>query len=91
MKNNDNYRVIANVMEHPEFRYFYNKYFSTKIDIKTTILFLKLYEKIEKDAPVELNGYQKISILDKIINDSKIRQEISINFCNEWENNNMLE
>lgn len=73
---NENYKAIANLMEHPEFREFYNKYFCDTHNIKTIIMFLKLYEEIEKHSLTPLNGYQKIYILDKIMKDSELRRKI---------------
>lgn len=78
-KTNKNYRTLANVMEHPEFRKFFDSNFKDWIDIKNIIMFLKIYQGIEKTSPVELNGYQKLSILDGIIKDSELRHSI----CNE--------
>lgn len=75
-KKNKNYRTITNCMEHPEFRTFFNDNFSTLDDIKNIILFLKLYQEIEKNTPIKINGYQKLSILDRIIKDRKLRREI---------------
>ena len=68
--------TIVNVMEHPEFRKFFNDNFSSWDDVKTILLFLKLYEKIEKSTTVKLNGYQKLSILDGIMKDGELRHEI---------------
>ena len=75
-KQNKNYRTIANVMEHPEFRNFFKENFSNWDSVKTVIMFLKLYEEIEKVSPVDLNGYQKLSILDTIMKDRELRREI---------------
>ena len=73
---NENYKAIANLMEHPEFRQFYNKYLSDSHNIKTIIMFLKLYEEIEKYSLTPLTGYQKIYILDKIMKNSELRRKI---------------
>ena len=75
-KQNENYRTIANCMEHPEFRKLFDTYFSNIDDIKTILLFLKLYQKIEKTSTIQLNGYQKLSILDGIIKNRELRQKI---------------
>ena len=75
-KKNKNYRTIANCMEHPEFRKIFNEYFNDLDDLKTLLVFLKLYQGIENASLVELNGYQKISILDSIIKDRKLRRQI---------------
>jgi hypothetical protein len=91
-KNNENYRTIANVMEHPEFRKFFDKYFSSWDDIKTVLMFLKLYHKIEQTSSVTLNGYQKLSVLDAIIKDRQLRSEMCQEVCKETDNiENLLE
>lgn len=77
---NDTYKSIANVMEHPEFRTFFNKNFSDWDDVKTILMFLKLYQEIETSFPAKLNGYQKISILDSLIKNKDIRRDICSKF-----------
>jgi len=84
-QNNPNYKSIANVMEHPEFRDFYDKYFSDVHSVKTIILFLKIYEGIEKNCPYKLSGYQKLAILDNCINDSDMRYTLIQKFHNNIE------
>lgn len=79
-KQNKNYQLIANCMEHPEFRKLFDDHFSTWDNVKNILMFLKLYQKIEKSSPVELNGYQKLSILDGIMKDSDLRHKI----CKEF-------
>ena len=63
-------------MEHPEFRKLFDDNFSNWDNIKNILMFLKLYQEIEKLSPVELNGYQKLSILDSIIKDRELRHNI---------------
>lgn len=91
-KQNENYRTIANVMEHPEFRNFFKKYFSEWDNVKTVLMFLKIYEEIEKVSPIELNGYQKLSILDAIMKDRELRREICREVTERTKDiNNLLE
>ena len=75
-KQNENYRTITNCMEHPEFRKLFDDNFSNWDNIKNILMFLKLYQEIEKLSPVELNRYQKLSILDSIIKDRELRHDI---------------
>ena len=75
-KYNENYRYIANFMENPDFRQFYNNNFSTWIDVKNIVMFLKLYEEIEKRSTTPLNSYQKLDILDKIIKNGEMRKKV---------------
>jgi len=73
---NENYKQLANVMEHPEFKEFFDKHFDTLDNTKTILMFIKLYQNIEKSYITELNPYQKIAILDGLIKDKDNRQEI---------------
>lgn len=75
-RNNSNYRNIVNVMEHPEFKEFFKNYFQDWTNTKTILMFMKLYEAIEKESNIPLTGYQKLAILDDIINDRQIRQKV---------------
>ena len=73
---NENYKQLVNLMEQPEFRRFYNQNFEDVDSVKTFIMFMKIYEGVEKYSEVELTPYEKIAIVDKIIHDSKKRKEI---------------
>lgn len=75
-KQNKNYRNISTIMEHPEFRNFFNTYFNNRTDIQTIIMFMNVYKWIEDSSPIDLTPYEKISLLDKMFKDSNIRQEI---------------
>lgn len=75
-KQNKNYRNLANCFEHPEFREFFDTYFSNENDIKVILVFMKLYKEIEKSSPIELNGYQKLSILDSLVKNRDFRRQI---------------
>ena len=54
----------------------FETYFSNETDIKLIIILMKLYKDIEKSSPIELNGYQKLSILDSFIRDRDFRRKI---------------
>ena len=71
-------------MEHPEFRKLFDDNFSNWDNIKNILMFLKLYQEIEKLSPVELNGYKKLSILDSNIKDRELRHDI-VNFYSKKE------
>jgi hypothetical protein len=74
---NDNnfYRSLANIMEHPEFRTFINSYVNDVYDLNVILKFMKLYDMIEKKDST-LNGYHKLSILKNFIDNSNIRYKI---------------
>jgi hypothetical protein len=75
-KYNENYKYIANFMENPDFRQFYNNNFSNWIDVKNIVMFFKIYEEIENRSTVPLNSYQKLDILDKIIKNGEMRKKV---------------
>jgi hypothetical protein len=80
---NPHFRRLANVMEHPEFREFFNEYMKDWETTKTIIMFMKLYESIENNSNVELNPHEKIAILKDIIEDPNMR-EIACSKINTW-------
>lgn len=82
-KSNKHYRNIATVMEHPEFRDFYNRYISDNLSVKTMIMFLKIYEEIEKNG--QFTPYEKIALVHKVIQDKKMREWIT-KYMLEWFN-----
>lgn len=75
-KHNKNYKDIANMMEHPMFRDFFDRHLSSPLDRETMMKVLSVYKDIESASPVELNGYQKLAILDRIMKDGYFRQRI---------------
>ncbi len=74
-KNNRVLRDIATVMEHPEFKSFFDKYFKSAFDAQNIILLMKIYNSIPNDDP-----YEKIAILFEAMNESKIRNKLIDNF-----------
>lgn len=72
---NIHYRNLVTVMEHPEFRNFYDTYLKDFEDAKTMLMFMKIYENIDTHFPC-LNSFQKISILKDIIDNSETRRKI---------------
>jgi len=81
--NNKHYQKIANLMEHPEFRDFYNKYLKDWDTAKTIIMFMQIYEGVEKHSTIELTPYQKICIVKGIIDDTESRKKICSYVFNE--------
>lgn len=73
---NNFFRSLANIMEHPQFREFFDTYIKDSHDIREVIMFMKIYEMVET-RDKELNGYQKLSIVRSIITDSKMRSMLA--------------
>lgn len=83
--NNKHFQKLANIMEHPEFRQFYNEYMQDWDNIKLIITFMKIYEAIEKHSTLNLTPYQKIAILKEAIDNAQIREKICQGISN-WIN-----
>lgn len=73
---NRHYRKLATVMEHPEFREFFNDYMKDWDTAKTILLFMKVYEAVEKHSPVTLNPYQKIAIVKDVVDNPNLREKV---------------
>jgi hypothetical protein len=73
---NQHLRKLANVMEHPEFRDFFDTYMKDWDSTKTILMFMKVYEAIEKHSSVGLSPYQKIAIVKDVIDDSEMRRKV---------------
>ena len=90
-KKNDNYKYLVNLMEHPEFRAFYEQNFEDIESIKTFVMFMKIYEGVEKYSKVVLTPYEKLAIVDDVMHDSDKRRKIC-NGIQEWfkQNNSIV-
>ncbi len=75
-KENEHFKRLANFMEHPEFREFYDIYMKDWNSVKLIMLFMKTYEEIEKQFKNTISPYQKISILKDIFDNSEMRQKL---------------
>lgn len=84
-KTNPHMRDLAEFMEHPESRAFFEKYLNNSwVDIKVSILHLKLYYIIDKHLKAqnphlvnyELNGYHTLYTVDKILKNSDARHAV---------------
>ena len=75
-KKNANMSSLGNIMEHPEFRTFYDQHFKDWDSVKVIVMFMKTYEMIEKSDP-GLTPYQKLAILKYMIGNSELRSSIT--------------
>jgi hypothetical protein len=92
-KNNSYFRSIADILEHPDFKLFFNEQFKDHDSTRSTIMFMKTYNEIEKisqPSQTPLNKYQKLSILYEVFNNGNIRQEIVKNMI-KFENNEITQ
>ena len=94
-KRNQFYRDMANCLENPEVFNFFTKYFSNPRDIDTILMFVKLYMslysiKSSNLGKLEINGYQRIMLLDMIIKNRDMRQEICKRFSENTDISTLL-
>jgi len=74
-KNNENYQNLALFMEHPEFRKFYDTYVKDPLSLQTMLMFMKVYDSVEKKLPQDSTPFQKIAIVHEIFSRPKLRQK----------------
>lgn len=73
---NSVYRDLANVLEHPMMRDFIDRFIGDYEETISILMFIKIYKEIERKSSIELSPYQKLAILDKIINTTHIRRRL---------------
>lgn len=81
-KNNKTMQDVANVMEHPEFRSFVNKYFTDPVVAQSMLLLMKVYQVAEDSDPTA-TPYQKLNTVDAVMNNPKGRKFIHDEFI-KW-------
>jgi hypothetical protein len=91
LKENDFFNDLDYVMNDDNFRIFYDKYFKDFSDVKVVVLYMKLYETIQKEY-FEINNKEiekelLAYIIKELMNDSFTRK-IIINSFSDYENNN---
>ncbi len=73
-KSNKFYHNLMEMMEHEESYRFFKKYFQTFDDVKTMLMFIKLYQYIYDNVG---NKYVTIEIVDRIVKDPSARHEVA--------------
>ena len=82
---NEFYRNLTNVMEHPEFKTFFDNFFKDPHHLKTIFMFMNMYSELT-EKQFNLSGYQKIAIIKKTFDDNQSRQQLVKWFCDKIEN-----
>ena len=79
-----NLDIIAILMENSDFLTFYHIYMKDPVNIKVAVLFLKLYEEIQKRFP-KITKEEKLALLQRMICTNKyrdkLRETIQTFFC----------
>jgi hypothetical protein len=79
---NKNMHDLAVVMENEQFKQFFDEHFKTWDDVKTIIMFMKVYQLIDNTYPL-FTPQQKICILHDIIENKDSRHTIST-YMQNW-------
>ena len=72
-RENENYRKIVNLFEHPEFQEFYQEYMKDPHKLKVILLFLMTYESI-KNSSNNLNPYEVLCVTKDAIENGEYRE-----------------
>ena len=73
------FNYFSNLMENEEFRKFFNKQSTPKINWDTITMFMHLYNEIDNRWP-ELDKYQKTEAMKRLIDDGEYRRIITSEF-----------
>ena len=80
LKNNDFLSDLAEIMQDDKFSKFYDKYFKTMTEIKTTVVYMKLFrafqEKYNKLSEKELSKYVNVYLLHHVMTNSELRKKL---------------
>ena len=68
---------VADVMEDSQFRDFFNVYFNDWDEIVATIMLLKAYQQLSKNAHEDVTKEEKIAFLRECMKDSEFRQRLA--------------
>ena len=93
IEKNTFFKDLSNIMENEEFNTFFKKYLNDWLDVKSIIIYMKLYsefkEKYKKNYDEELDKEVVIFMLKKIMNDRELRS-FSINTIKEKYDNKKI-
>ena len=81
-RTNENMRDVANMMSDKKFREFFTKHFQTWDDVKTTMMFMKMYEFVDFMFPNK-SIKVKLYVLNEIVKNSDTRSRM-IKLTQDW-------
>ena len=94
LNNNDFFNDLSKLMENDEFKVFFEKYFTNWVEIKSNIIFMKLYDEIKNRykemTDTELDKSVIIFLIWKIMRNNNLRK-ISIELMNKQLENNKID
>ncbi|MAP67583.1 MAG: hypothetical protein CMF80_07795 [Candidatus Marinimicrobia bacterium] len=78
--NNSFYNDLGEIMEDPKYTNFFDKYFSTTLDIQSTLFYMKLYRELQikyKDRKgIDLDKMTNIAVINYIMNLPDLRRSV---------------
>jgi hypothetical protein len=75
-RTNPTYKSLGNVMNHPEFYSFFERYLKDPNKSDEILFLMRLYDAIDKKSKVKLTPYERLSVMDKMLTDSDMRRQI---------------
>jgi hypothetical protein len=86
LKENEFFKDLDNMMNDKKFRTFYEKYFKDIVDIKVILLYMKLYETIQKEYfaihNCEIDNKLLAYMIKELMNNNMSRDKIMKSFHN---------
>lgn len=77
LKENDFFKDLVSLMENPEFKIFFKKHLSDWVSVKSTIIYMKLYDefklKYKKITDKELEESIVVYLLSRIMRNKELR------------------
>ena len=94
LNNNDFFNDLSKLMENDEFKVFFEKYFTNWVEIKSNVIFMKLYNEIKNRykemTDTELDKSVITFLIRKIMRNNNLRK-ISIELMNKQLENNKID
>ena len=91
LEKNEFFKDLTEIMTDTKFSNFYNKYFKTMDDIKTTVIYMKLFnlfkEKYNNLSQKELSNYVNVYLLHKTMTTPVLRTSMISATIKHLENN----
>ena len=91
LKENQFLSDLDSIMNNYQFKTFYDKYFNDISDIKTIIMYMKLYETIQKEYKekngIDIENELLVYIIKELMSDNNSRKTVLESFISFIENN----
>jgi len=77
---NEFYNDLGEIMEDPKYQIFFDKYFSTSLDIKSTLFYMQLYRQIQlkykEKKGIDVDKMTNIAMINYIMNVPELRRTV---------------